>query len=460
MIWSSENLSNALNLTIPTAFSGNRIQFNSNDVEPSDIFIALPGAKTDGHVYVQDAIKKGAVCAIISQNLDIENSILVPDTLVALAALARYKRSRSSAKFIAITGSVGKTSTKEIIHLMLKPFGKVFSSRKNFNNTLGLNINLASMPDDTDFAVIELGMNHAGEMRELAQMVQPDVAIITAISEAHLEFFYSIDDIARAKCEIFEGLSKDGIAIINKDTKCVNIIFEVLQNLGLSNVYTFSAFDENNTVRAIKDCNLASYESDHGNLSYKIDSEILKISLSGTSLHQAKNFAAGLMLIQILGCDLNQALNQLHFFKVMEGRGNKIVCFKNGKHYTLICDYYNSSPESLKASLLYLKQLHCNRKVLIMGDMKELGDRADILHQEMVHYIIESGATLIFLVGSHVQCIEAKLNAFPYLVVKVFQDVETLITQIENYVCDGDMILIKGSNSMRLKLVSQYLENS
>jgi UDP-N-acetylmuramoyl-tripeptide--D-alanyl-D-alanine ligase len=218
-MWNSESLTAALGADIQTKYDATRIEFNSQNVEKGDLFIALKGAR-DGHLFVQDAIARGANLAIVEyypENIDRSRLIKVDSCLDALNSLAIYNRSRLKAKIIAITGSVGKTSTKEAFNIAFSNIGKVFSGRGNFNNHLGLPINVASIPLDTDYVILELGMNHSGEIRALTKILRPDIAIITKIAPAHLAFFNSVKDIAMAKSEIFEGLSKDGVAIINKD---------------------------------------------------------------------------------------------------------------------------------------------------------------------------------------------------------------------------------------------------
>jgi UDP-N-acetylmuramoyl-tripeptide--D-alanyl-D-alanine ligase len=227
-LWNKESLSGALNIKTNIEYSANRIEFNSENVQPGDLFIAVKGAR-DGHLFVQDALNKGASCAIVEyhpEGCDISRLVLVQSCLDALNNLAEYNRSRLKAKIIAITGSVGKTSTKEAFSLALEGFGNVFSGRGNFNNHLGLPINMASIPLDTDYVILELGMNHAGEIRYLSKMLKPDVAIITKIAPAHLAFFNSVKDIAKAKSEIFEGLSQNGVAIFNKDDEYCDIMYQ------------------------------------------------------------------------------------------------------------------------------------------------------------------------------------------------------------------------------------------
>ena len=248
-LWNKESLSAALNIKTNIQYSANRIEFNSANVQPGDLFIAIKGTR-DGHLFVQNALNRGASSAIVEyhpEGCDTSRLVVVESCLDALNNLAEYNRSRLKAKIIAITGSVGKTSTKEAFSLALEGFGKIFSGRGNFNNHLGLPINIASIPLDTNYVILELGMNHAGEIRYLSRMLKPDVAIITKIAPAHLAFFNAVKDIALAKSEIFEGLSENGLAIFNKDDEYFDVMYkEALKYT--NNIKTFGTSNSSDII--------------------------------------------------------------------------------------------------------------------------------------------------------------------------------------------------------------------
>ena len=456
MIWNSRQLEEALKIRIPLEIRANEVQFNSKDVKLGDLFIALKGENSDGHLYAADAINRGAGAVILCkevQNLPTEKIIKVLDTMEALNLLAHYKRNKSKAKFVAITGSVGKTSTKEAVKLMLQPFGKVFASRGNFNNYLGLPINLASLPDDVDFAVFELGMNHQGEIRELTKIVKPDIAVITIISEAHLQFFNSLNDIADAKCEIFEGLVNNGIAIINRDSQSFDRILFNLNKMNIHNIASFSAIMPS-------DCRLELYQKRDKKiyLEYSIKSERISITLPALPEHQAKNFAAGFMVVRSFNLDVTKAAKQLEQFVLTAGRGLIVEANKGAKKYQVICDYYNASPESLKASLQYLKLIEHPKKVAIIGDMRELGETAPKLHHDLVPYIVDAGVSKALLVGENVKFIEDNLPATIFT--KRFINVDELISDLANMLGDDELILIKGSLGIGLKKVMEYFDKN
>lgn len=453
MIWSTQDLSNCLAIDIPSNIVGRQLQFNSNDIVPGDLFIALKGNR-DGHDYVADALARGANAAIISHEVPLvakEKVIMVPDTFLALQKMAQYKRQNSKAVFIAVTGSSGKTGTKEAIKALLSHFSPSFASRGNFNNYLGVPINLASMPDNIEYAVFELGMNHAGEIRELTKMVKPHISVITTISEAHLEFFESRLDIADAKCEIFEGMSKNDIAIINIDNQYYDRVVHNLQKLSMNKIFTFGKSPQANA-------RLVSYEQQgtEVQLQYSISSVNLAIRMPLIPIHYAINYAAVLQVVSLLNKDLAEASLQLAKILPIEGRGGIVKVRYNNLKFEIICDYYNANPESLTAALLYLKQLSGKKKVAIIGDMLELGENSAALHQALVPAIIDSGLKKIILVGHHTRHI---YDLLPNKIEKYhFNNVDILIEHLHELLTNDELILIKGSKGIKLAKIIQIFK--
>jgi len=451
MIWSAASLSEALNITVNPKIYGEEIQFNSNSVKEGDLFIALSGNQ-DGHNYAMDALRQGANAVIVMKEIDglpKDKVILVEDTLEALYKMAEYKRKKSKAKFIGVTGSVGKTGTKDTIKIILQGLGKVFASRGNFNNYLGVPINLASMPDDVEYAIFEMGMNKPGEIRNLSKMVRPEISLITSISEAHLEFFDSVHSIVDAKSEIFEDMPKNGIAVIPLDNKYYGRILFNLEKFGVKNIYTFGRHDH-------ADSRFKHYENlgKEVRLVYQIDSKEIEIKLPFVPIHYARNFSAVLLIVKLLGLDLNKAVLQFNNFELIDGRGKIQNVTKDEKNFQLICDYYNANPESLAASLEYLKELDHHRKVAVIGDMLELGKSSMQLHLDLVQKIIDSGAKKVLLVGpnsSHIY------NSLPDTINKAhFENVDLLIAKLDELIEGDELILIKGSRGIKLDKIIQY----
>ncbi|WP_392506708.1 UDP-N-acetylmuramoyl-tripeptide--D-alanyl-D-alanine ligase [Rickettsia sp. 2024-CO-Wats] len=447
MIWNSKTLSAVLGITISNSINYNEVQFNSKDVKKGDLFIALHGNR-DGHDYVLDAIDKGAAAVIISKRVEINDKdkiILVDDCFEALQKMALYKRENSKAKFIAITGSVGKTSTKEALKVLLQHDFLVFASRGNFNNKLGMLINLASMADDTEYAIFELGMNHKGEIRELVQILKPNIAMITNISEAHLEFFNSLEEIAEAKCEIFANFSKNDIAVINADTNCYNKILSILKNLSITDIHSFGRSSKTSAE-------LILYENlgEQVYLKYKINNKVLDVTIPFIPRHFTENYTGVLLIIDILGKDIEIAANYLANISPTKGRG-KIINIQNCR---VICDYYNASPQSMKAALEYLKQVPAENKTAIIGDMLELGENSKQLHETLVQYILDAACSKVYLVGVNTKYIDDLLPS--KIAKKYFKNVDELITHITDLFEGNELILIKGSRGVKLDKIVDY----
>ena len=448
MIWDSISLKKALRVEVTTGIKACQVKFNSLDVDKDDIFIALPGNR-DSHKFVEDALSRGASCAIVASDIKNVNSkklIKVDNTICALNDLAEYKRKNSKAKFIAITGSVGKTSTREVIKTMLKPYGNTYSSVKSFNNHLGVPLTLASMPDAIEYAIVEIGMSSAGEISKLTNIVTPDIAVVTTISEGHMEFFDSVEAIADAKCEIFEGLdSNTGVAIINKDILTYDACIQNINKVGIKNLCTFSK-KQNATVRFL------SYELLEDNsvrLNFDIDSEECEIVMPNISMHLASNFSAGFSVVKALGLDIEKAVNAIRSFQPLMGRGRFVETKHNNKNLGIICDYYNSNPQSLKASLKYLQQFVSRKKTAVLGDMHELGEMQLDIHRSMVPLIIESGVSRLFLVGDIMREIK---DSFPdNIAIQTYKNVDKMIEDESIGFEDEEIILIKGSRGMKLE---------
>jgi len=464
MIWSSLDLVEALKVEVHPSIHGEKIQFNSNSIGVGDIFIALKGSgDADGHNYAIHALECGAKAVIISRpviGLPCDKIIMVSDTLIALYQMAEYKRQKSKAKFICVTGSSGKTSTKEILKTMLSCYGSTFASRGNFNNYLGVPINLASMPDNVDYAILEIGMSTAGEISPLTKMVKPDISLITTISAAHLENFESMQGIVDAKCEIFAGMSKDGIAIINIDNQYYNQVLQNLEKLSINKIFTFGK-------SPIASLQLESYKQieDNVDLRYSLltgaDTEGLNrksinVQIPLIPQHIAMNYATALQVLVALDLDINSVIDHLGKIPLMRGRGEIVNVKYNGCEHQIICDYYNANPESVKASLTYLKQLKANKKLIILGDMLELGKNSIKLHQDLIPIIVDSKATRIFLIGDNTKYIYQLL---PKSIEKLhFNNVDLLIQDLNELLNENEMILIKGSRSIRLDRIMESFE--
>ncbi len=439
MNWTSEEAAAATKGQIFSSWQGGKLVFDSRLIEAGDIFIALPGAISDGHDHVLSALANGASAAIVStipEGLaDKKQLLLVENTLDALSSMALYKRAKSKAKFIAVTGSVGKTSTKELLYLAFSNYGKTFASRGNYNNFLGVPINLASLPDDTEYAIFELGMDHAGEITPLSKLVQPHVAIITAIENIHRANFDSIDGIAEAKAEIFDGLLPGSIVIVNSLSNCYPLLFKKAKdNPNIDNIISLG-----------KESEVISYEVNNNNTKANLNilGQAITIDIDYIlGIHQISNMMTVLACITSLGLSPIKSLNSLESFKLPRGRGLVSSIKVNGKRITLIDDSYNAGPVSVKAALKNMSYYY-GRKVAILGDMTELGPESLELHLELIDDIIANNIDKVICFGKQMSIMQNELPKDKRL--GSYFDLKDLAKDLPDKLLSGDILLIKGS---------------
>lgn len=439
MNWTAEEAATAAKGLFFSKWKGKKIVFDSRLIEKDDIFIALPGISSDGHQHVLDALEKGAAAAIVSHiPNNIENKdklLLVDNTLEALQDMARYKREHSKAKFIAVTGSVGKTSTKELLHLALSSHGKTFSSRGNYNNFLGVPINLASMPNDSEYAIFEIGMDHANEISPLSKLVQPHLAIITSVENIHRANFDSIEGIAEAKSEIFDGLLENGTVVLNSISNC----YPLLQKKAALNT------NVNEIITIDKDSKILQYLVNQNKTSaiMNILNKEIKIEFDYIiGLHQIQNILLTLTCVSALGMNPEDSLNNLKLFKLPRGRGLVTTFYIEDKKITLIDDSYNAGPVSVKAALKTMSY-YDGRKIAILGDMVDMGPESLNLHISLKDDIISNNIDKVICFGKEMQNLyhnlpeEKKMGSYLNL--------KDLAKDLPNKLLHSDILLIKGS---------------
>lgn len=454
-IWTKEQLEDALSVKINIDGEFGKIEFNSKSVEEGDIFIAMPGNR-DGHEFIADAFARGASLAIISKNcaeIDSTMVVKVENTQKALEKLAIYKRKNSSAKFIAITGSAGKTSAKESLKIMLSAYGKTYCNKGSYNNFLGCPLTIASMPDDVDYVILEMGMNGFGEIKDLVKIAVPHISLLLNVFDSHIGLLGSVDNIAKAKCEIFDKLDKDkDVAIINSDISTYDFCIEELENLGVKNIRTFGKNDSS-------DASFSSYEvmsDDSVRLSYNINDEEIEITVANIPIYLAENFAACFAVIDFLGLDVEKAASAIRSFKPLLGRGRVVAIErKDGINYKIICDYYNSQPSSLYASLKHFASLE-GKKIIIIGGIGEIDGHEDKIYEQIIQHIKDVSASKVFLIGDMIQKIESELVKSEKFV-KSYSNAEELNNEIDKYISGDELILIKGSRFLKLEKVAKYL---
>lgn len=450
--WNSRTLSEALAQEVENQAEYGEVKFNSQDINPGDIFIALTIGNRDGHIFAQDAIDRGAGLVIASKQLDnIPQSklLLVADSMEALDKMARYKRSHSKAKFIAITGSVGKTTTKEILKLALSSYGVVAASKSSFNNYLGVRVTLASIPLDAEYVVAEVGMNKAGEIAQLVQLICPHIAVITCIAEGHIGFFNSVQDIADAKCEIFSNMSENGIAVLSSDDHMYSYCKKQAISQGVKNIVSCGAATQDQVY--IKQV----LEQERGfSMLVEIDGHSYSLEARGLPPYFSRNFALSLGVVNALGKKMTSAVEMMSNFEAVDKRAQMLNVSKDGRKYQILCDYYNSNPTSLRAALNYFAGFEHDKKMAILADMRELGQFEDKLHEEMLEPIMASGVKKLLLVGHAMSKLASKIENIETF---IFDNTEQLCQSIMQHVSGEEMILIKGSRGFQLEKVAQIL---
>jgi len=454
MIWNNDTVAEALRLALIQEFEASSVSIDSRKIKKGSLFVALKGENFDGNDYAVDALKKGAVACIVDRISDNakdcqDKLILVADAVEALNKLAQYARARMGGKIIGITGSVGKTSTKEMLKIALDNQGEVYATVGNLNNHYGVPLSLANMPSTTDYGIIEMGMTGEGEIHSLSMLARPDVAIITTVEAVHLEFFTSVAGIAAAKSEIFDGMQENGVAIINLDNPYASIMVEKAQakNLQIRTFAESSGADYKLISYGIAQNNaFITSECQGGDIDYEI---------GALGKHLAFNSLAVLAAVKAVGAELEYGAHSLRNFKAQKGRG-EVIHVANG-NYTVIDDSYNASPTSIKAALENLKNYKNDnhRVIVVLGNMVQLGSESVSLHTELSNYIDVQSVDKVYTVGDLMK------NLFEKLPDNIrgchTNSSAEMLEIIANDIKPGDVLLVKGSNAMKMNIIVDNL---
>ncbi len=443
-------------------WAGHGISIDTRSLEPGDIFFALVGENADGHGYVKTAFEKGAAAAIVSRDLDDAQGPLVrvADVRQALTDLGLAARARSHAKIIAVTGSVGKTSTKEALKLALGRGQATHASAASFNNDLGVPVSLARMPADSEFGVFEVGMNHAGELTALSKMVRPDVALITNVEQAHSAFFPSVEAIADAKAEVFIGLEGDAVAILNRDNAHFDRLQAAAQAAGAKRIVTFGLErgDAYTLRQALhEECSCVTADILGERITYKV---------GAPGKHWVLNSLAVLLATKIMGGDLGLAGLALADMMPVKGRGLRHKVALGNHAFWVVDESYNANPASMRAAIDTLGAINLDpvagqrrrgRRVAVLGDMRELGDAGPKLHAGLAKVIADADITKVLTVGELMQNLA---DALPKDVHLAHADTAEAAADIMRTAVEpNDVIMVKGSLSMGMVKVVNALLN-
>ena len=428
----------------------NGVAIDSRAISEGDIFVAIKGDRTDGHEYAANALKAGAGVAIVSRPdssmREAGPLLIVDDALVALEEMGRAARTRSSAHIIAVTGSVGKTTTKDALKVALSSCGDTHASVSSFNNQWGVPLTLARLPRNAHFGVFEVGMNHAGEIATLVDMVRPHTAIITAIAESHLGHFASLIDIAHAKAEIFSGVVANGVAIINRDTGFFDLLRDAARAQGITDIRGFGEMDGSDIK--LKRANLHDACSC---VTADVRGQEVTYKLGAAGKHVVMNSLAVLGACQAAGADLARCAVALANITPPSGRGVRHNLGTDGIHVTVIDESYNANPASMRAALEMLGASEPSgrgRRVAVLGDMLELGDHSDRLHGELIEPLQTADVDTVFACGSAMNALWRKLPASARGAYAPTS--QELIAPLLESVQDNDIIMIKGSLGSRM----------
>lgn len=410
-LWTAAEAASATGGTVTGDWTASGVSIDTRTLVPGDLFLALEGPNRDGHDFVAEAFARGAAAALVQRDLPLDPRRLlrVRDSFAALNALARAGRERSRAKILALSGSVGKTGTKEALSRLLSACGPTAASEGSFNNHWGVPLSLARLPREAAFGVFELGMNHEGEIRQLSRLVRPHVALLTTVEAVHLGHFPSLEAIAEAKAEIFEGLEPGGAAVLYRDTPFYERLEERALAAGAREVVAFGA-DPRAGVR-LENCLLAERES---TVEVSLGKTILRYRLPLAGRHWVMNSLAALAAVVAVGADPQPALAAFARLEAPPGRGRRYDLPWRGGRLSLIDESYNASPPAMRAALSVLARIapeEGGRRMAVLGDMLELGAAAPRLHRELLDPIEEAGVDRVFLIGREMEALDAVLPA-------------------------------------------------
>ena len=453
-LWKSQDAAQATGGKNTLSWSATGVSIDTRTIQPGDLFVALK-ADRDGHEFLNNAFDNGAVAALVDhipEDFDTSFPLLVvPDVMEALRAMARFARNRLRGKVIAVTGSVGKTSTKEMLNTILTEQGQTHSSFASYNNHWGVPLTLTRMRADTDFAVIEIGMNHPGEIAPLSVLANPDVALITSVAPAHLVAFDSIEGIAQEKASVVEGLKNDGAIIINDDISTVETVKCKILSHNF-NPICYGSNDKRNKILNIDEINNGI------KIQSLIEGEEQCFILNTTANHFADNALGALIVAKTLNCDLVKACESINAWSPGVGRGltKKINSSEVGL-IELIDDGYNANPASISAALNTLSKKNAKRRIAILGDMKELGSSEIEYHKKIATYADLYKLDCIHTVGPLMKCLHDILpeekRGFHF---KKSIDVVPLLGSILK---GGDCLLIKASLSVGMKVIADAISS-
>ena len=423
---------------------------DSKSVKKGNLFLAIKGKNNDGHNYVKEAVLKGSSYCVVSKNIKkiSKNKIIkVSNTYNFLKKLAFLKRNFTNAKIIAITGSSGKTTVKDLLGNLLKNYGETYFSPRSFNNSYGVPLSLCNLEQVHNYGVFEIGMSKKGEIGVLSKIVNPSIAIITNVAEAHIENFKSLKHIAKAKGEIIDNISTSGTLIIDRDNKFYNYFKSKAQKRKIKVISV--GYNKKSDIKIIKVKNFPKYKL----ITIRSFKKRYKLKIKGQLI---KNVTFAIAALEVLNLNIDKIKNKIKDIKILEGRGKIFKIKYKNLNFNLIDESYNANPLSMKQSILNLSNVNNNnRKYILLGDMLELGKKSQILHKKLSPIINHSNINKLFIHGRHIMDTYKHVNKNKRgNVLQENSDFKEILLPILQ---NNDYLMIKGSNATGLNKISKNL---
>tara|TARA_Y100000590_G_scaffold326218_1_gene370208 strand:- start:19094 stop:21940 length:2847 start_codon:yes stop_codon:yes gene_type:complete len=432
------------------------VSINTKTIKKNNLFFAIKGKKTDGHKFVNQAIYKGAIKSFVNKKINRypeKKVVLVKNTLLSLNQLAKVTRENTMAKIIGITGSVGKTTLKNLISFSLKRYGNVYHSPHSYNNKFGVPLSVSNLKENTNFGVFEIGMDKKGEINTLSKIVKPELAIITNIAEAHIQNFNTLKDIAKAKAEIINNIDENGNLILNKDDKFFRFLSSVAEKKGIK-IISFSVkrkadiFLKN--IIKLKNYNI---------LKIKVKNNIYFLKTSNNTKNFINNLLACVSTLYALNLNLKLIKNIFYNFIVPSGRGDIKIVKKFNKKFKFIDESYNANPLSMSSAIenmnLY-KRKTGEKKIILLGDMLELGKKSKKLHRKLSQTINKSDVDKVFVYGKYIK--ETYNLLYNRKKGKICNNLNEAYYQLSKIIHNNDLLMIKGSNATGLNQFSKNIK--
>ncbi len=449
-LWTSDEAALATGGVNTERWSAHGVSIDSRSLQRGDLFIAVEGPNSNGHDYILNALDNGAAASMSARKNVSGPALIVDDTMTGMQSLARHARRRGGAKIIAVTGSTGKTGTKDTLKLALGREAETHATKGNLNNHWGLPLSLARMPRTARFGIMEMGMNSPGEITPLSQLAEPDIAIITNVSAVHIEFFPSEEAIADAKAEIFSGMNANGIAVLNRDNRHFDRLQSHAMAAGIHKIRSFGAHRDSN-IRLVQ----ASPSDAGSRVDAEIDGVAISYTLGAPGAHWVINSLGALAVIDALGADVADASQAFADTAPAIGRGAQTRIRTADGDFLLIDESYNASPASTRAALDVLGTCP-GRRIAVLGDMLELGDHATELHQALAEHILRNRVDLVFLAGPDMGKLAETLDS--KLVAATGKSSDAILPYVIDAVHSGDSIMVKGSLGSRMAPIVSALK--